>query len=423
VLAERMERVLDDPRDQRQHALLLLDLDHFKDINDTLGHPVGDELLIYVARRLRGLSPPGATLVRLGGDEFAVFLDDADTRRALAMAERFLADLRRVHRIGGRDLFVTTSIGALVTTGRPNRPSPSDLLRDADLALYAAKSAGKDRVELFHPALRTARLDHARISAGLRQALANDDFLLHYQPVIELETGAVVAVEALLRWRAEDGRLIPPADFIPVAEATGMIDALGSWAMRRALRDGARWFDGNDVAIAVNVSGRQFAMPDFAASVLALLREYGLPGRALIAEITESSLVGASHTTARAHLELLRDHGVRIAIDDFGTGYSSLSYVAQLPVDIVKIDKSFTQSLGEPAAADPDWAFTQAILQLVASLDKVAIAEGVETAAQAAALRALHCPLVQGFHYSHPVPAEVIDRMLARSTTFARRSS
>jgi diguanylate cyclase len=420
VLAERMERVLDDPRDQRQHALLLLDLDHFKDINDTLGHPVGDELLISVARRLRDLSPPGATLVRLGGDEFAAFLEDTDVEQALAMGERFRADLRRVYHIGGRDLFVTTSIGVLVTPRHPDRPSPSDLLRDADLALYAAKSAGKDRVELFHPALRTDRLNHARISAGLRHALANDDFVLYYQPIIEVDTGAVVAVEALLRWRAEDGRLVPPADFIPVAEATGMIDALGTWALRRALRDGARWFDECDVAVAVNVSGRQFAEPDFAASVLGLLREYGLPGRALIVEITESSLVGAFHTTARSHLQRLRDHGVRIAIDDFGTGYSSLSYVAQLPVDIVKIDKSFTQSLAAPTAADPDWAFTQAILQLVASLDKVAVAEGVETAEQAAALQALHCPLVQGFHYSQPVPADVIDRMLARSTTFAR---
>lgn len=421
VLAERMERVLDDPvTDPRPHALLMLDLDHFKDINDTLGHPVGDELLVYVSRRLHDLLPDGATLVRLGGDEFAVFLDDADVEQARAVAERFLTDLRRVHHIGGRELFVTTSIGVLVTGREADRPTPSDLLRDADLALYAAKSAGKDRIALFHPELRTTRLDHARITAGLRQALINDEFVLHYQPVIELTTGAVVAVEALLRWQAEDGRLVPPAEFIPVAEATGMIDGLGLWALRRALRDGGRWFDEHGVSVAVNVSGRQFAVPDFGGTVLDLLREYHLPGPALIVEITESSLVGATHTTARTHLQRLRDHGVRIAIDDFGTGYSSLSYVAQLPVDIVKIDKSFTQSLASPTAAEHDWAFTQAILQLVASLDKVAIAEGVETAEQAAALHELHCPLVQGFYYSHPVPAEIIDRMLARSLTFAR---
>jgi EAL domain-containing protein (putative c-di-GMP-specific phosphodiesterase class I) len=204
-----------------------------------------------------------------------------------------------------------------------------------------------------------------------------------------------------------------------VAEDTGQIEPIGAWALRRALRDDRRWFTEHAVAVAVNVSARQLTDPDFASMVLAVLREHGLPGHSLILEITESSLVGTSQTAARAHLDRLREHGVRVAIDDFGTGYSSLSYVAQLPVDIVKVDKSFTQSLGSPDVDGQDWAFTRAILQMVASLDKQAIAEGVETAEQADALRILRCPLVQGFHYSRPVPADVIDRVLGRPTALS----
>jgi diguanylate cyclase (GGDEF)-like protein len=420
VLADAIDAALDDPRHTGGHALLLLDLDHFKDINDTLGHPVGDRLLIAAGRRLQALTPSGATLVRLGGDEFAVFIGAVDTEGALGLAERLRAELRRVYLVDGRELFVTTSVGVLATTDRAAvRTTPADLLRDADLALYDAKSAGKDRVSLFHPGLRRARLDHAQISAGLRRAVSNDELVLHYQPIVDLSSGAVVAVEALLRWRTATGRLLPPADFIPVAEDTGQVEPIGEWALRRSLKDAHRWFADHGVAVTVNVSARQLCQPDYASSVLADLREHDLPGTALIIEITESGLVGTAQLAIRAHLDRLRAHGVRIAIDDFGTGYSSLSYVAQLPVDIVKVDKSFIQALDSGGVGGQDWEFTRAILQMVASLDKLAIAEGVETAEQAAAVRSLHCPLVQGFHYSRPVPADVIDRALARSMTFA----
>jgi diguanylate cyclase (GGDEF)-like protein len=420
VLTDAIEGVLDDPRRSGRHALLLLDLDHFKDINDTLGHPVGDRLLVDVGWRLRALTPSGGILVRLGGDEFAVFVERFDTDAALTLAERLRTDLRRVYLIGDRELFVTTSVGVLTTPHQPAvRMTPADLLRDADLALYDAKAGGKDRVSLFHPGLRLARLDHARTSAGLRRALTNDEFVMHYQPIVDVNSGAVVAVEALVRWRTESGRLLPPSDFIPVAEDTGQVEPIGAWALRRSLKDDRRWFADHGVAVTVNVAARQLAQPDFASSVLACLHELDLPGGALIIEITESSLVGTAQVATRGHLDRLRAHGVRIAIDDFGTGYSSLSYVAQLPVDIVKVDKSFVQGLGPGGPDGQDWAFTRAILQMVASLDKLAIAEGVETADQAAAIRTLRCPLVQGFHYSRPVPAEVIDRALARSVTFA----
>jgi diguanylate cyclase (GGDEF)-like protein len=419
VLAEAIDAALDDPRHAGGHALLLLDLDHFKDINDTLGHPVGDRLLIAAGSRLRALTPSGGTLVRLGGDEFAVFVGAVDTEGALGLAERLRVELRRVYLVDGRELFVTTSVGVLATGQPAVRTTPADLLRDADLALYDAKSSGKDRVSLFHPGLRRARFDHARISAGLRRALTNDEFVLHYQPIVDVNSGAVVAVESLLRWRTEAGRLLPPADFIPVAEDTGQVEPIGDWALRRSLKDARRWFADHGIAVTVNVSARQLCQPDYASSVLADLREHDLPGAALIIEITESGLVGTAQLATRAHLDRLRAHGVRIAIDDFGTGYSSLSYVAQLPVDIVKVDKSFIQALGQDGVGGQDWAFTRAILEMVASLDKLAIAEGVETAEQAAAVRSLRCPLVQGFHYSRPVPADVFERALARSTTFA----
>jgi len=401
---------------QGPHALLLLDLDQFKDINDTLGHPVGDHLLVAVADRLRRLTPPGGTLTRLGGDEFAVFVEGLDSESALALGERLRTDLGRMYEIGGRSLYVTTSVGALSCDHRAPPSGAADLLRDADLALYAAKSEGKDRVTLFHPELRLERLDHARISAGLRQALDRDELEMHYQPIVEADRADVVAVEALVRWRTEDGQLLLPTAFIPVAEDTGQIELVGAWALRRALRDGRQWFADHGVAVAVNVSGRQLVDPGFSASVLETLREHDLPGKALILEITESSLVSTSQARVRAHLDRLRDHDVRVAIDDFGTGYSSLSYVAQLPVDIVKVDKSFTQTLGP----DPEkWAFTRAILQLVASLDKVAVAEGVETEAQADALRSLRCPLLQGFYFARPAQAEVIERALSPSRSAA----
>jgi diguanylate cyclase (GGDEF)-like protein len=416
VLAERMEWALARRRGAGQHALILLDLDGFKDINDTLGHPVGDELLIEVAHRLVGHAPADATLARLGGDEFAVLLEETEPTASARWAETFRGALRRPYSIGGRDLFLTTSIGVRCTDPGQGATTPSDTLRDADLALYAAKEEGKDRVLIFYPGLRTARLDHTRISTGLRHALANDEFLLHYQPIVDLATDEVVAVEALIRWQPPGAALLPPADFIPVAEDTGLITPIGDWVLRRACHEARRWYEERDVAVSVNVSGRQLEDARFADGVFDALGEAGLPGRALILEITESNLVATAHGEAlHGQLARLRAAGVRIAIDDFGTGYSSLSYVAQLPVDIVKIDKSFTQQDADVDFAPQDWAFTRAILQLVESLQMLAIAEGVETQSQADALRLLRCPLVQGFHFSRPMPASAVDRTLATS--------
>jgi diguanylate cyclase (GGDEF)-like protein len=418
VLAERMESALARRGGDGGHALLLLDLDGFKDINDTLGHPVGDELLIEVSRRLLAFAPPDATVARLGGDEFAVLLKNTEPDEAVQYAESFVAARRQTYGISGRDLFVTTSVGVLTTDVYRGPPSPAEALRDADLALYAAKAEGKNRVVVFHPDLRTARLDHTQISAGLRHALARDEFVLHYQPVIDLETQTMNGVEALIRWRQPDGSLVAPADFIPVAEDSGLIVPIGDWVLHQACHDARDWYHQHHVSVAVNVSGRQFDEASFADCVLAALSEADLPGKALIIEITESNLVATSGTGALyGQLERLRGHGVRVAIDDFGTGYSSLSYMVKLPVDIVKLDKTLTHARACTGVLSQDWAFTRAILQLVDSLHMVAVAEGVETKEQAEALRTFGCRFVQGYYFSRPVPANVIDQILAVSNS------
>jgi diguanylate cyclase (GGDEF)-like protein len=428
VLAERLAAALTggprpgpDGRVPAASALLLLDLDGFKDVNDTLGHPVGDDLLVQVSRRLVDVVPAGATLARLGGDEFAVLMAGATTDSALGRAEQLLAAFGRPFPVAGRDLFLTTSIGVLVTDPSGPAVTPVDALRDADLALYAAKEAGKNRAALFEPELRDARRDYAAITADLRNALERDEFELRYQPVVDLDSGAIIAVEALVRWRrTATASLVGPDVFVPVAEEAGLIGAIGAWVLRRACEDARGWYAAHRVGVSVNVSGRQIEDPGFADTVLRVLQETGLPGPALILEITESSLVDTSGgEDGHGQLRRLRGRGIRVAIDDFGTGYSSLSYVAKLPVDIVKVDKSFTQ---EPASRDrAGWAFINAILRLVESLDLVAIVEGVETVEQADALRRLRCPLVQGYYFARPMPADEISRRLATSPALTRR--
>jgi diguanylate cyclase (GGDEF)-like protein len=380
-------------------CVLLLDLDGFKDVNDTLGHPAGDELLVEVARRLRTALANADVVARLGGDEFAAVYARPPAVATHA-AHTALACLRSAFRIAGREVHLTGSVGLLVLDGQT---TSAEVLRDADLALYAAKDAGKDRVVRFTPALWAARLRRSDLIAGLRKALTDGELALHYQPVVRLADGRPVAVEALLRW-SPGGEPIPPAQFVPVAEQSGLIVPIGWWAMRRACLDARSWYAEHGISVTVNVAAYQLREQDFAERVLDVLAETGLPPAALVLELTESAVVDAD-----AGLDRLRAVGVRVAIDDFGTGYSSLSYLARLPVDILKIDRAFTM----PVAAGPEWALTRAILDLAVSLGLTAIAEGVETEEQAEALRRLGCPLAQGFRYSPAVPASEIARLLA----------
>jgi diguanylate cyclase (GGDEF)-like protein len=393
--------------DYAQRGLLLLDLDGFKDVNDTFGHPVGDALLVEVARRLLDVVGPDATLARLGGDEFAVLVEGAD-ERTHAVARTVLEAVRMPYQLAEWEISLTTSVGVLINA---ESVTASEALRYADLALYAAKGTGKNQLAAYTPEMSSAQRAHTRLATALRHALANDEFSMHYQPIVDLRTGRVAAVEALLRWRQADGQNVPPSTFVPMAEQSGLIVDVGRWALRRACEDTRDWHDRYGISVTVNVSGRQLRDPEFASMVTSALADSGLPARALVLEITETVLVAATGAEAEqvtGLLNELRALGVQIAIDDFGTGYSSLAYLRHLPVDILKIDRMFTAEL--LTGRSP---FTSVILQLGNSLGLRAIAEAVETAEQAHRLRQLNCVLAQGFHFARPVHAEHIGSVLA----------
>jgi diguanylate cyclase (GGDEF)-like protein len=410
LLAERLAGAVDRP-----FALIMLDLDGFKDINDTLGHPAGDELLVEVAQRLRE-AVPDDTVVRLGGDEFAVLLPGASRAVAASVARAVLAVIRAPYGVGGRQLYLTTSIGVLVPDGR--RRTPGDALRDADTALYAAKAAGKNQVVVFDAALRKVRGEKARLATGLRRALVDDGLHLHYQPIVDLGTGGVHAVEALLRWTPPGRGPVSPGEFVPVAEETGLIVPIGGWVLDKALRQGRQWFERHGTAMSVNVSALQLSAPDFADRVLEALRVSGMPGKGLILELTESVLitqVTGDDQGVQDCLGRLRQHGVRVAVDDFGTGYSSLSYLWQLPVDVLKIDRMFTGYVSGPEHQESRRAaFLRAILDVGRSLQLQTIAEGVEQPEEARRLRGMGCRYVQGYLFAAPLPAVAVSEYLDR---------
>ncbi|BCJ40168.1 hypothetical protein GCM10010168_30260 [Actinoplanes ianthinogenes] len=381
----------------RARCLLLCSLDGFKEVNDTYGHQVGDEVLRRLAGRLLLFAPEAVLVARLGGDEFGLLLTDPD--QAEELAGRVLETVSRVPvTVGERRIHLTASVGLADGV-------PENLLGDADLALRAAKLAGGARLARFDDSLRAQQSERARIAAGLRQGLADGSLFLHYQPVVDPATGRMTGVEALMRWR-RDGELVPPAVFIPVAEQTGLIGQLGELALRLACTRAAPWYRRHGIYVTVNVSTHQLRDPGFAGTVLGILAETGMPGAGLVLEITESVLIDAADTPV---LGTLREHGIRIAIDDFGTGYSSLAYLRRLPVDILKIDRSFID----------DVSFTRAILQLAQSQDLVTVAEGVETATQADQLRELRCDLVQGYHFGRPTDAEIIESLIRESSATA----
>ncbi|MBI2170198.1 MAG: EAL domain-containing protein [Actinobacteria bacterium] len=391
-------------------TVLYLDLDGFKVVNDSFGHATGDRLLRATAERLRRLVRSEDTVARFGGDEFAVLLDDdAGPEEATRLADRVLAACEEPVVVDGREFFVRASIGIATTSGAEDA---GELLRDADVAMYRAKAEGRGQWRAFDPLMREAVADRLELEAELRRALDARELFLEYQPIVDLASGRISGVEALMRWHHPTRGLIPPLDFVPVAEENGQIVALGAWALAEACRELRNWQISLGAAapsrVSVNVSARQFRDPGFVDQVAGTLRATGLDAGSLVLEITETLLMEDPDEVAQ-RLHRLKDLGVILAVDDFGIGYSSLSYLQRFPIDVLKIDRLFVQPLGGPPE---DAALAQAIVKLGRTFGMDVVAEGVETAAQAAALRAMGCQFGQGFLFARTLPPEEIEQRI-----------
>jgi diguanylate cyclase (GGDEF)-like protein len=410
-------RELDDALDRRggsgagEVAVAFIDLDNFKVINDSLGHGAGDRLLATAADRLSGVLREGDVVARFGGDEFTVLMQAIeDEAHALRICERLAESLKPPFVLDGEQRFLTASIG-LTLTG-PREAAAAHLLRDADAAMYRAKEQGKSRCSVFDDALRAQAVERLDLESGLRHALDRGELRLMYQPEVDLASGRIVAVEALLRWAHPVHGLVSPAKFIPIAEQSGLIVPIGAWVMREACAAAAHWRRapaGRGLQVAVNLSPRQLGSVDLLDVVSEALSDADLEPSALCLEITETALM-ADMRSATEMLQRLKSLGVRLAIDDFGIGYSSLMHLKQLlPVDLLKIDKSFVDGVTESAE---DHAIVEAVINLAAALGVEAIAEGVETSEQATELRSMSCGLAQGFHFARPVTPETIAELL-----------
>jgi diguanylate cyclase (GGDEF)-like protein/PAS domain S-box-containing protein len=409
LFIDRVQHALDLASGLREPsmAVLFLDLDDFKTVNDSLGHGAGDELLVAVARRLAGTLRPADTAARLGGDEFAVLLENAGTEAPQAVAARMLEAFDTPFTIQGKQVPVRASIG--IALDAPTS-TPEELLRNADLAMYVAKQRGKGRYELYAEQMHTAVVRRLDLKAGLERAIANDLLEVYYQPVVELRDGTLIGFEALLRWRDADGQFHPVPEIIALAEETGLIVPIGRFVLREACRQAHDWIgpSGAQMHVAVNISAAQLHEGSVARDVRAALRLSGLAPSALVIEITETAVIGDSLSALR-ELRQLKKLGVRLSLDDFGTGYSSLGRLRRLPFDIVKIDRSFVSRITH----EQEGAVVQSILEMAATMGLEVVAEGIETVAQLTALRARGCQLGQGYHFSRPVPPEALAAILA----------
>ncbi|HEX8463433.1 MAG TPA: bifunctional diguanylate cyclase/phosphodiesterase, partial [Abditibacterium sp.] len=413
LLLERMERALEyaKRRDSYLFAVLFLDFDGFKHINDSLGHTVGDHMLSAVARRLEKLVRSADTVSRLGGDEFVLLLDDIEgLSDATTIAERVQRSMTAPFILDGHEIFVTVSIG--ITLSSPTYTQTEELLRDADTAMYRAKNAGRNRYEVFDRQMHAAAMTRLKLESDLHRSLEAEDFVLHFQPIIDLQTEKLDSFEALVRWNRPLSGFTRPGEFIGLAEETGLIVRLDRWVLRAACAQMRRWMDEFGAAgphsMSVNLSSRQFAQPDLVECVAQILSETGLPASHLKLEITESAIMGNLESVA-VQLQGLCDLGLRLSIDDFGTGYSSLSYLHKLPLHTLKVDRSFAQEVSD---GGQNLEIVRAIVMLAHSLQMDVVAEGIETAAQRDLFRELGCEYAQGFYFSRGVTPEAAYELL-----------
>ena len=388
-------------RPEAMVAVLFLDLDDFKAVNDSRGHAVGDDLLCEAADRLRASVRPQDAVGRIGGDEFVVLLEDI-TRpdQAGEIAQRVIEAFRAAFLVDNSALRVQTSVG--IALGQTGDETAETLLRDADMAMYAAKARGKGRYEYFDDQLRASATQKLQLRQALEQAVEDENFVLHYQPIVALASGELVGAEALLRWRTRNGGLRAPAAFLHLAEEAGLMDIIGRWTLREACAAAQRWQapDGSPFHMAVNLSARQLDQPGFALEVQDVLEDSRFPAEGLTVEITEQVFMHESRHVFE-NLQALREVGVRIAIDDFGTGYSSLSYLQRFEVDTLKIDKAFIDNVGEGGQAA---ALVKGIIGIAHTLGLDVVAEGIEHNAQRERLRDLECDLGQGYLFAKPLP-------------------
>jgi diguanylate cyclase (GGDEF)-like protein len=397
--------------DDTMTAVILVDLDGFKEVNDTYGHATGDQLLRTTADRLNANVRSNDTVSRLGGDEFVVLLPRlVDDQIADAVANRILRDLAQPLIVGDTVLSIRASAGIALTRG--SGTDVDSVMREADLALYQAKADGKGVARRYDPAQFAAAEQRRREEAEVRQALDRDEFEVHYQPIVDLDGERTVGVEALVRWRHPERGLLPPAAFLDIAESMGMLPQLGGWVLDQACRQAAVWqADNPGFELNVNLSASQLGNPHLIDEVRAVLESTGLPPRLLVLELTESVALTDLAESARV-LSGLKTLGVRIALDDFGTGFSSLSHLGTLPVDVVKIDRSFVQAMQETTGA----SVAEAVLQIARTFNLAPVAEGVEDALQADRLRELECAQAQGYHFARPMPAGELTELLTRES-------
>ncbi len=410
LFKERLARsLIRADRNNTYVALMFIDLDRFKNVNDTLGHDAGDRLLIEVSKRLSGVVREGDTIARLGGDEFTIILEEIKKEEVVSqIATKLLAQMTDPFEIDGMEIFVTPSIG--ITMYPQDSSDAGSLLKNADTAMYRAKDTGRNGFQFYTADMNTRSIARLDLESKLRRSLEHEEFVLYYQPKIDLASQRMIGTEALIRWRHPELGILPPGEFIPLAEEIGMIESIGNWVIKTACKQIAEWQDKYKVTlpVAVNISARQFRNPGFVPYIDTVLQEFQLEPSCLEIEITESAIMEQTRQTSLA-MKQLKERNIRVSIDDFGTGYSSLNYLRRFMIDTLKIDRSFVQEITE---GTDEAAITCAIIALGRSLNMNVVAEGVETGEQARFLFKNGCNEAQGYHFSKPIPAEEITRYM-----------